>query len=93
MKPVEKGLTPEQLVTMINPGDKVIVQTKDNEKHLIVVETITNKKIEGSGKSFLFEDIIEIKKEGLDGWKTTGAVVGGAYIYSALIFLVLLGSL
>ena len=70
MQPIEKGLTPDQIVQLLKPGDEVIIRTIDNEKHLILIESITPDKIIGSGKSFEFVIVKEIKKEQLDGWET-----------------------
>lgn len=93
MKSLDEGLSSAEIVEKINPGDEIIIHTTDNEKHLIIVESITEKKIVGSGKSFEYQNITEIKKEGVDGWKTTGAVIGGTYLYVGIMYLFLLAAL
>ncbi len=93
MKPLDEGLSSAEIVGKINPGDEIIIHTTDNEKHLIVVESITEEKIVGSGKSFEYQNITEIKKEGVDVLKTTGAVIGGAYLYAGIMYLFLLAAL
>ncbi len=93
MKPLDEGLSSAEIVEKINPGDEIIIHTTDNEKHLIVVDSITEKQIIGSGKSFEYQNISEIKKEGVDVLKTTGAVLGSVYIYSAIVSLFILAAL
>ena len=93
MKPMNEHLTNAQIVNEINPGDEIIILTIDNEKHLIIVESISEESITGSGKTFTYQQIISIEKEGIDVLKTTGAVVGGYLLYATLIVAITLGAL
>jgi len=93
MKPIDNGLSPEQVVKEINPGDEIIVHTNDSEKHLIVVEYINKNEIGGNGKSFQYDNVAEIQKKGIDGLKTTGAVVLSLLGYVLIGGLLLLAAL
>ncbi len=93
MKPLEQGLSPLEIVAKINPGDEIIVHTTDNQKHLIVVESITEEVITGSGRTFEYQNIAEINKEGIDALRTTGAIVGGAYIWLSIATILFLSGI
>ena len=94
MHSVEKGLTPEQIAQLIKPGDKVVIHTVDDEKYLMVVESITPEKISGNDKSFSFNKIKEIKKEEIDAWKTYKKIIhADASISAVLLTLAILNSL
>ncbi len=76
MKPLKKGMSPEQVSEKINPGDKILVYTHYSEKYLIVVESIDSEKVAGSGRTFRYEEIAEIQTEEIAILKSAG----GAYI-------------
>ena len=85
MQPIDKGLTPDQIVQLLKPGDEVIIRTIDNEKHLILIESISPDKIIGSGKSFEFVIVKEIKIEQFDGWKTYTNIFTKTSIFTAVV--------
>lgn len=90
MQPMQKGLSREEVIQELNPGDEVSIYTRNSEKHLIVVDTITKDHIEGGGKAYKFEDIIEIRQKKFSIAKTASAVLGGSsIILIALVMLVI----
>lgn len=93
MKPMEKGLSQQETFDAINPGDKISIYTKDSEKHLVVVESITPDYIKGDGKVINYKDIVEIRQEKFSPLKTTSAVLGvGGLVIVTLVMLMLIAA-
>ena len=90
MKPMEEGLSHQQIFERINPGDKITIYTTNREKHLIVVDSIDTKQIVGGGKTFKYEDIVEIRQQRISALKTGGAVLGGAGVVIILLVTLIL---
>ena len=85
VKPIKKGLPPEQLVERIHQGDRVIIHTKDVAKYEVVVESINTNEIIGNDKVFKLDEIEEIYIEEVSVLKTTGAVAGVYVVWLGLL--------
>jgi len=72
------GTNPSSIQTLIKPGDKVKIVTKDNENISFVVVEITEKAILGESETVLFADITKLQKEVVSGtanfWKNNYTV-------------------
>lgn len=90
MKPLKGGLSPELVLEKINPGDEIIVHTRDSGRHMIVVESIDRDEIAGSGKTFRYEEIDEIHTEEFAILETVGATYLGIMAYALLVITVAL---
>jgi len=80
-------LEPENIKARIEPGDKVILVTRNNQQHEFEVEEITDLAIIGKHEKVLFKDIIKIDE--VYASKEENFIIGGSLAATelALTFL------
>lgn len=90
MKPVKGNLNADTIRQQIKPGDSIVVFTKKSKDN-IVVDSIDDTTISGSGKHFPIADILRIEKKTPAPGKTTVLVAGGVFtawaFYQIIIIL------
>lgn len=87
------GMSRQEVVASINPGDRLIVQTKDSSKYKVTVDSIDTFAIVGGGLRYQLSNIDEIYIKQLSGPKNAGLTAAGIAVSYIVGFLVVIGAL
>lgn len=80
------------IVTAIDVGDQVRVQTPDGVRHVFIVDGIDDDRIWGEGVSFELDEITKVEVKEYDEYKTfERSVVWGAAATVALAVVIVIG--
>ena len=94
---IKQPNTAEAIKAEVKIGDEIDVKTLDGTNHKIKVVDIKSDEIiateNGENTRIKIANIDSINKEGISIWKTTGAVVGTAYLYVLVSLIALLAGI
>lgn len=93
MKPVDLDVDRGELVSNIDIGKKVEVQTFSNEKYVFTVSEITKTELVGDSYRVPLNEIKELKNEKISVVQTSGAVAAGVVVAEWVMVMMLLAVL
>lgn len=79
MHPIDSTKTRYEILTNINPGDLIHIETLEGSKYEVLVKSITAESVKGSDIEIPLDNIKTVKVEKISAIKTTGAIVGGYF--------------
>ena len=92
MRTLDDSTTHQNILKNINPGDLIHVETFKGDKYEILVKSISLEAVKGEHIEVPLDQIKTIKKKQISVLKTTGAVAGTLWVYSAIAILLFLAA-
>lgn len=78
---------PGQLTEQLQPGDKVVLQTRDGAKHRIGIVKIEDGVIHGKRQSVKVADVVGVERSEIDAGKSLGLTALIAAYASLVVYL------
>lgn len=88
LKTIRPGLPGEPPFGPVQPGDTVVVHTRDGEQASFVVQGIDGETlVASSGRRYVRSDLVLVQRKAVSGPKTAGliaAIAGGVFVVVAI---------